>query len=184
MNDRVLIIGLFSAGLGCAAVGLQQIDQTSTFVENAESTTALVTSLKEHIGQYDNIEPRHKAGKYSRVYYTTVMFNTQAGLPIVSQSGPHFAGRNRTITSNSVPTDKNVKVFYDPGNPNQFKLDTRWSLWGTSVIFFGIGFISLGLGIAVYMGVPITKHLVGASMAVTRRIGRGRGTAATYTSKP
>ncbi len=129
-KERIFAIGLPAGGLGCAGIGVLQAQETADFVQKAESVPGKILSLNRRIGQYEQIERRHKAGGFARTYFRTVVFRTREGMQVVEQSYKSSSSRRRSFTTRHIPADEAVVILYNRADPKDFRLDTRWGVWG------------------------------------------------------
>ena len=68
-------------------------------------------------------------------------------------------------------------ILYDPADPKDFRLDTRWGVWGTTVCLVLTGLFLLTFGTAIQMGVPVLRHLSSVALLPMRLSRRKHPTA-------
>lgn len=158
-KEQLVAIGLLTGGLGCAGIGVLQARETADFVLKAESVPGKILSLNRRIGQSERIESRQKTGLFARTYFRTVVFRTRQGMPVVEQSHRGSTSSRSTFRRRYAPRDEAVVILYDPADPKDFRLDTRWGVWGTTVCFVVTGLFLLAFGTAIQIGVPVLRHL-------------------------
>jgi hypothetical protein len=106
---------------------------TADFLSRAKSVSGTVVNLVEHISE----DSDHNT---SITYRPEVKFITEQGKAILFRS---------TTGSNppSYKISQQVKVLYDPANPQDAQIDAFFDLWGLFVIFGFLGGILSAIGV-------------------------------------
>ncbi len=116
---------LIAVSVICLVVAGFLYHRTKSFIDQAERVHGTVVDYEVY------------SGSSSTMYYPVVEFVTKDGREIVSTS-------NTGSNSTGYKTGEEVRVLYDPDNPEKAKIVSFWQLWlGTFIatalgIFFGL----------------------------------------------
>jgi hypothetical protein len=81
----------------------------------------------------------HHSSRGSGTYYPRVSFRTASGQDLILETG--FGTRPPSYRAG-----ERVQVFYDPGNPAHFSINSFWSLWFVPILFGGMGVVFSSIG--------------------------------------
>jgi hypothetical protein len=137
MNARQLF-GYFFMLVGGALVlvGIIQAVGTLWFMQRAREAQGTVL-------EYERVEgaaPPFIGGDAGILYYPVVAFDTPAGRR-VTFTAP--SGRNSRVYE----IEERVTVYFDPDDPRTSRLGSFWGLWGSTVVFAGLGAVFLLIGL-------------------------------------
>lgn len=121
----ILILGM--AGIALLGTGLYHARATMVFLSTAQQGQGVVSGLENSDGYY-----------YPQVTYRT-------------QHGAHFTFTG-SMGSNPAYYDvgDRVAVLYNPTNVYDARINGRFSLWGTALIFSIIGAVFIAIALAVF----------------------------------
>jgi len=141
-----LFIGI---GLVFTVVGACMLLSTQRFVAGAATTQGTVVDWALH----------HDSDDGGSMYYPIVQFTAADGQRI------EFEG-NTGSNYRSFHKGAQVKVYYDPQDPQQARIGVFSELWLWDYLFLGMGLLFMAIGIAVWFAVRRTSARAPASAAV------------------
>ncbi|MBM4118088.1 DUF3592 domain-containing protein [bacterium] len=126
-------------GMGIALLGgaYHYWRQTTALIERAVAATGEVILMRE---EDRHIQPQHQ-GEAEATYRPVIRFTTRNGRQINYES----------IVSSYPPRyseGEGVRILYDPGRPEQARIDDFTDLWLRSIFLAGVGSVLTLLGLA------------------------------------
>ncbi|NBF39537.1 MAG: DUF3592 domain-containing protein [Spirochaetes bacterium] len=136
MNARQLFGNFFKLiGGALILVGAIQALGTLFFMQQAREVQGTVTGYE----RVEGAAPPFIGGDAGVLYYPVVRFDTPAGRR-VEFTAP--SGRNSRVYD----IDEQVRVYYDPDEPETGRLGSAWGLWGSTIVFAGLGAVFVVIG--------------------------------------
>ncbi len=129
MNARQLF-GYFFKLVGGVLIlvgGIQAVG-TLLFMQQAREVAGTVAGYE----RVEGAAPPFIGGDAGVLYYPVVSFDTPAGRRM-EFTAP--SGRNSRVYD----IDEQVTVYYDPEKPEKVRLGSAWGLWGSTIVFAGLG---------------------------------------------
>ncbi|MFW6223675.1 MAG: DUF3592 domain-containing protein [Spirochaetota bacterium] len=115
--------------------GVIQAIGTLLFMQGAREVQGTVTGYE----RVEGAAPPFIGGDAGVLYYPTVSFDTPAGRRL-EFTAP--SGRNSRVYE----IDERVPVYYDPDEPATSRLGSAWGLWGSTLVFAGLGAVFVVVG--------------------------------------
>jgi len=135
--DARQLFGYFFKFVGGALilVGAVQAIGTLWFMQQAREVRGTVIGYE----RVEGAAPPFIGGDAGILYYPVVTFDTPAGRR-VEFTAP--SGRNSRVYG----IDDQVTVLYDPEEPATSRLGSSWGLWGSTLVFAGLGAVFVLIG--------------------------------------
>ena len=135
MQVRKHLLPLIGTVLLLTSLFFQQ--KTKAFIAKAVETEGVVIDLAKSI--------------HSNTYAPVVRFNSRDGAQIEFKSD--YSSNRPSYSVRQI-----VKVFYNPQNPQDAKINGFMTLWGPAAIFGGIGTLFLSVSAGIAMAATLRKR--------------------------
>ena len=136
-NKKILRwFGIFVVLLGLVftAVGGGLSYASYSFTRTAVPTSGVVTDVEVNISS--NSTRSGSGGATSFTYRPTISFFDKKG-------NPHKAQTYLSTSGYNYPVGTKLRIFYNPDDPGQLRLDNWFALWGFGLIFLVLGLFFL-----------------------------------------
>ncbi len=137
-------IVLMLAGAIFFVVGVRLLVDSQRFLAKAATANGMVVDVAQ-------VVRRERRGSNDHPYYVDVTyFHPVVRFVTVPEQIVQFQASEGSANPSDYRVGDSVRILYDPANPRNARLDTRFSRWGEDITVIAVGLCFVVIGAVIY----------------------------------